>query len=56
MKYKVELTETLKRIVEVEADNASDALIKVGLQYSCGEIVLDSSDFVGYEIKEHKEE
>ena len=56
MKYKIEVKEILRRVVEVEADNASDALIKVGQDYSKGEIVLDSSDFVEYGIKEYEGE
>lgn len=55
MKFKIEITETLKRVVEVEADELSDALCKVGADYSKGEIVLDSFDFVGYKIRKSKE-
>lgn len=56
MKYKIKVEEILRRVVEVEADSASEALIKVGQDYSKGEIVLDSSDFVEYGIKEFEEE
>lgn len=52
MKYKIEITETLQKVVEVEAENFSEAIIKVATDYKDGEIVLDGMDFVGYGIKE----
>lgn len=54
-KYQIEITETLQKIIEVEADNASDAVTQITSDYSIGEIVLDGMDFVGFEIKEYKE-
>ena len=48
---KTEITETLQRTIEVEAENEEDALRKVKELYRNEEIVLDSSDFVGVEIK-----
>lgn len=55
MKYKIEITETLQRIVEVEAENLSEAITTVCVDYKKGEIVLDDMDYVGYEIKEFME-
>lgn len=55
MKYKVEITETLQRIVEVKANSLSDAVTKVAKDYSDGKIVLDSGDFVEFKILEYKE-
>lgn len=55
MKYKIEITETLQRVVEVEADNLRDAVIDVGTQYGSGEIVLTEEDFICYTIEEYKE-
>ena len=49
--FKTEITETLQRTIEVEAENERDALQKVKEMYKNEEIVLDSSDFVGVEIK-----
>lgn len=49
--FKTEITETLQRTIEVEAENEEDALRKVKKMYKNEEIVLDSSDFVGVEIK-----
>ena len=50
MKYEVKIIETLSRIVEVEASNPDEAWDKVEAQYKEGEIVLDDTDFDGYEI------
>ncbi|MBQ8969186.1 MAG: DpnD/PcfM family protein [Bacteroidaceae bacterium] len=50
MKYQVKIIETLSRIVEVEASNPDEAWDKVEAQYKKGEIVLDDTDFDGYEI------
>lgn len=55
MKYKVEITETLQKVIEIEAESLTKAIMKVAADYKYGEIVLDSMDFVGYEIKEFKE-
>lgn len=55
MQFKIEITETLQRIIEVEADSLNDAIIKVCEGYKHGEHILDSEDFVGYEIEEFKE-
>lgn len=52
MKFKIEITETLQKIVEVEAADRTEAITKVATDYKAGEIVLDAMDFVGYEIKE----
>lgn len=52
MKYQIEITETLQKVVEVEARSLSEAITKVATDYSNGEIVLDGMDFVGYEIKD----
>lgn len=46
-KFKVEITETLRRVVEVEAIDASEAEDKVEEQWSDSDIVLDYDDFDG---------
>lgn len=46
MKYYVSVTETLNRVVSVEADNESQAKDKVEAAYQCCELVLDSDDYV----------
>ena len=45
--FETEITETLQRTIEVEAENEGDALRKVKEMYKNEEIVLDSSVFVG---------
>ena len=50
-KYNIVITETLKKIVEVEASSLAEAVRIVEGQYrNCG-IVLTADDFAGYEIK-----
>ncbi|MCR5270580.1 MAG: DpnD/PcfM family protein [Prevotella sp.] len=51
MKYKVEIIETLCRVVEVEASLMSDAEQLVKDQYRKEEIVLDDDDFVDVEFR-----
>lgn len=55
MKYKIEITETLQKVVEVEAETLTEAITKVGTDYANSEIVLDEMDFVGYNITEFLE-
>lgn len=51
MKYRVEITETLQRIISIEADSKEEAEQRVILMYRQCEIVLSSSDFVDTDIK-----
>lgn len=44
--YKVEITETLQKIVVVTAENADAAWRKVSQMYSDEEIVLTSEDYI----------
>lgn len=55
MKFKIEITETLQRVVEVKANNLSEAISKVMEDYDNLNIVLDHDDFVEFSIKEYKE-
>ncbi len=50
--YKVEITETLRRTVNVEARDYDDAIGKVREAWRKSEIVLDADDFLeaGFEI------
>ena len=54
-KYNIVITETLKRIVEVEASSLAEAVRIVDGQYRNSDIVLTADDFAGYEIKGGKE-
>ncbi len=51
MKFIVEITETLQRIVEEEASDESEAEHKVRERYRRGEIVLDGDDHVGTDFR-----
>lgn len=54
--YKIEVTETLRKVVEIEAESLSEAIVIAGSNYECGVISLDTTDdFVGYGIKEYTE-
>lgn len=55
MTYRVEITETLQRIVEVEADTIEEAVSKVEDDYASCDIILDSLDMKNFEIKEYKD-
>ena len=50
MKYRIEVTEVLSRIVETEAENEDDAVEIVRQMYRNCEFVLDASDYVETEI------
>jgi len=54
--YKIEVRETLSRVVEVTAENADAAVSKVGDLYRQCEIVLDAEDYVGVEYLNAEEE
>lgn len=47
MKYKVEIEEVLRRVIEVEAYSESDAEMKALELYRNCDIVLDADDFIG---------
>ena len=50
MNYKIEIKETLSRIIDIEVENENEAIIKAKSKYSSQEIILDSSDYVDTEI------
>lgn len=45
-KYKVVITETLQRVVEIETNSQEEAIEIANKNYENEEIVLDSSDYV----------
>ena len=53
--FYISVTETLKRIVEVHAEDSSEALQKAEDAYYNEEIVLDSDDFVDTEFNDETE-
>jgi hypothetical protein len=50
--FNIEITETLSRVVTIDAVDIEEALELVIDQYNAGDIVLDSGDFINYEIQE----
>ena len=54
-KFKVSITETLYKEVIVEAENPTDAVIKVDEMYRDEDIVLDYNDFEDYEVNYEQE-
>ena len=48
---KVQITETLQRIIEIDVDDDLDALEIVENQHSNADIILDSGDFVGVDFE-----
>ena len=53
--FKVEVKETLSRIVEVEAVDECEATNMVRSMYDSEEIVLDSDNYVGTDIEIYEE-
>lgn len=51
MKFKVCITETLQRVIEVEAEDKDTAYDKADDMIKNEEIVLDSSDYVSREFE-----
>lgn len=48
--YRVEITETLQRTIEVEADSPDEAVVKAKAMYQDEDIVLGCSDYMQTEI------
>lgn len=55
MKYQIEITEVLNRVVEIEAENIDKAIEKAKEQYNNEEIVLDSEDYLDTGFSEYIE-
>lgn len=51
MRFTVQITETLQRSVEIEAESAEAAETFVRRKYRTGKIVLDSVDHVGTDVE-----
>lgn len=48
--YQIEITETLQKAVEIEADSMEEAISLVRAEWKRGDILLDADDFVGVEF------
>ncbi|MCC6516677.1 MAG: DpnD/PcfM family protein [Chitinophagales bacterium] len=53
--FKIEIQEFLSRIVEIEAENIDDAVLKVKEMYRQEEIVLSENNYITTEIEEYIE-
>lgn len=51
MTYQFEITETLQRQIEVEAESEEEAFHKVSELYRIADIILDSRDYVDTSIE-----
>lgn len=51
MRYKIQVTETLRRTVEVEADNEEEAMETVEEMCNDGDIELDAEDFESRDVE-----
>ena len=51
-KYKIEITETLQRVVDVKAISKNDAIKKIAQQYKDEKIILGGEDLIGVEFEE----
>lgn len=45
MKYRVDIIETYKRTVEIEATDEDEAIAEAWRRYNCEEIVLNNGDY-----------
>ena len=53
--YKIEVKETLSRIIEIDANSIDEALEDVQKIYKKEEIILDSDDFYEVEFIHHND-
>ncbi len=51
--YPIEITQTLQRIVTLEADSVENAVLEIHRQFNNEEIVLDDNDYLDTEIREY---
>lgn len=51
--FEIEITETLQRIIEIEAKSEDEAYQTVLKKYKNEEIILDDSDFINKEINSY---
>ena len=54
MDFKVEIKETLSRIIDIEADNEEGAIRESKKQYMNENIVLNTDDYIDTEINIYK--
>lgn len=54
-KFEIEIIETLRKVIEVDAETEADALDIVNERYSNADIILDADDFIGVDIEVNHE-
>lgn len=54
-KYSIQVTETFRKVVDIEARDKTDAICKVCRLFENGDILIDFSDSCGFEVSELKE-
>lgn len=52
-KYKIEIEETLSKVVEIETNSLEEAIDIVQEKYSSEEYVLDYNDFLAVDIRQY---
>ena len=50
MRYKVQITETMQRIIEIEATDLHEAIRIIKKKYQKEEIILNEKDFIDVEF------
>lgn len=50
-KYNIEITETIQKIIEIEADNEQAALHSAMNKYKNSEVILTDEDFIDVDFK-----
>ena len=50
-KFNIEITETLQRQIEIEAEDYDEAMKIIKERYRNGEIILDSNDYVDTDFR-----
>jgi len=53
--FKIQITESLSRVIEIEASSIEEAVSKANVLYKNAVVTLDSSDYTEVQIAEHKE-
>lgn len=53
-KFKIEIKETLVKVIEINAENSEQAIETVKKMYKKEELILDDSNYIETEFKEIK--
>ena len=50
-RYHIEITETLQKVVDIMANTPDEAIAEATRKYREGEIILDSSDCIDFDVE-----